>query len=199
MHQASILLSTLVWMATLTACAADESSGSAQSAIARNFDALARQVTACADEQASCNHKALEMKDQQACETEYTDCRARAGKSAEEALIDAISDCQARANDCQPKTSKDVTEDRCEAALRACIGEASGPTRSNAARDAGTPSALAPTYQCFGQLRVCISDATGPKECAAEARACVLAAVEPPDPRRLTTTPTDAGTPAKND
>jgi hypothetical protein len=178
--------SSLLWVAILAACGSD-TDGSSHSAVAQNFDLLAREVTRCADAQATCSHKAVEAKAMQSCKTEYTACRSRAGKSAEDALVDAIADCQAQANDCRPEESKDVAEDRCEAALRVCIGEASDQRLGPSRRDASAPSERAPTYQCFGQLRVCIGDATGPKQCAAEARACVLAAVEPPAPRRLST------------
>lgn len=183
MSQVRIFLAILVWVGAFSACATD-AEGSAQSAVARNFEVLAREVTGCADAQATCSHKAIQMKELQACQSEYTACRTRAGKSAEDALIEAISECQERANDCEPSTSAAPTQDRCEASLRACIGEASSQISSDARRDASAPSARAPTYQCFGQLRECVDSSTGPKECAAEARTCVLAAVEKPEPRR---------------
>jgi hypothetical protein len=100
-----------------------------------------------------------------------------AGKSAEDDLADAISTCQERANACRADASMNATEERCAAALRTCIGEARADASVDASRDAGTPNPNAPTYQCFGQLRECIAEATAPKQCAAEARACVIAAV----------------------
>lgn len=179
MRRVWIFLSLLAW----AACAA-EAGSSSQSAVARNFDALARQLAACADARASCSHEALQMKDLQACQAEYTSCRSRAGSAVETALVDAIAECQERANHCGPSGSEDSAQDPCEASLRACIGETSGQTGGDAKRDANAPNASAPTYQCFGQLRECAGSTTAPKQCAAEARTCVLAAIEKPPPRR---------------
>jgi hypothetical protein len=177
----------------LAACGADNPQ-TVQTAVGRNFDELASAVSDCADTLASCNHDAEEKADRDACKNEFDDCRAEAGKDAEDALVDAISTCQERAQACRADASMESEEERCTASLRSCIGEANSKAHHDSKDDAGSAGSIAPTYQCFGQLRECIGGDKAPKDCAAEARACVIAAVSAPDSRPLNPKPTmDAG------
>jgi hypothetical protein len=194
MRRVSSFFWTIPWLAVLAACGADNPQ-TAQSAVGRNFDQLASAVAECADSLGSCNHDAKDKAARDTCNDEFDDCRAEAGKEAEEALADAISQCQERAQACRADASTGSDEERCSASLRTCIGEANSKAHHASKDDAGAAGSNAPTYQCFGQLRECIDGDKAPKECAAQARACVIAAVSAPDSRPVNPKPSmDAGT-----
>jgi hypothetical protein len=179
---------------SLVACSGDDDLAP-QSAVGRSFDELARAVASCAEVLNQCTDDDAGAGDGQSCRTEFTACRTDTGKSAEDDLADAIGACQEHANVCRADASTDAQEERCTATLRSCIGEARAAASDDSSRDAGAPNPDAPTYQCFGQLRECIAGETAPKQCAAEARACVIAAVgEPPAIHRpRVVPPIDAG------
>jgi hypothetical protein len=195
MRLSAIILSAALGCAvSVAACSGDDDS-TAQTAVARHFDELARAVAGCAQTLSQCTGDDAGAGDGLSCRAEFSACRTAAGQSAESDLVDAISTCQEHAEACRADASTDALDARCAETLRACIGEARADTSEDSSLDAATPNPEAPTYQCFGQLRECIAGATGPKQCAAEARACVIAAVgEPPAIHRpRPVPPIDAG------
>ena len=188
-----IHISLVIALVGMFAACGDDEPGP-QSAVARNFDELAGAVASCAETQRDCYGDDAGPNTAQACGAEFTQCRTEAGKSVEDNLVDEISDCQEHANDCRADAATDAMESRCGQALRECIGEARSDSRDSRG-DGGSPNPNAPTYQCFGQLRECVTDAAAPQTCAAEARACVIAAIgDPPAIRRpRVVPPSDAG------
>jgi len=152
----------------------------AQTEVGRNFDALASAVAGCADALHECGDEDDAGKAENAkCRDEFLECRAGAGKSAETELAEAIGSCKEQLDTCE----SDAGAKDCAQTLRGCIGEARA--QAKATSDAAAPNSHAPTYQCFGQLRECVASSSEPRECAAEARACVIAAVgDPPGDRR---------------
>jgi hypothetical protein len=179
----------IVWVclgaATLAACGGDDASSGGQTAVGRHFDELAQAVAGCADTLAGCNRKAQKSDERNACTNTFRSCRTQAGKDAEEALIDSISECEEWNSSCEQDATTDAAQLRCASSLRTCIGEANAQVKTDSKPDASSGT-IAPTYQCFGQLRECVGSAGGPKACAAQARTCVSAAVSPPEPRKLT-------------
>jgi hypothetical protein len=163
----------------LAGCAAEEVTPP-QTDVGRNFDALASAVAACAETLRTCGDEEDAGKAESAkCRDEFVECRGRAGKPAETELAEAIGSCKEQHGKCQ----NDAGESECAQALRDCIGEARSQAKDSS--DAAAPNSHAPTYQCFGQLRECVTSSSEPRECAAQARACVIAAVgDPPEVRR---------------
>ena len=160
----------------LVACGADDSQAP-QTPISRNFAALADAVAGCVDVLHDCDDQDdAGAKGASACKTQFLDCRKSAGKSSENDLTEAIGACQDRQADCKADAGDDKGRDSCAEGLRACIGEARA-SKDDRQRDAATPNANPPTYQCFGQLRECITDGESPNECASAARSCIIAAV----------------------
>jgi hypothetical protein len=160
----------------LAACGADVASSS-QSAIAQNFDELATSIRNCAATLGQCSgdKKALSSG---RCRNQFLSCRSSAGKPAEEDLAAAVGDCRERSSECPD----DLDALTCDQALHECIGEAP-PTEVRQERYRGVPNAHAPTYQCFGMLRECVASMPAPRECAAQARTCVISSVgDPPAP-----------------
>lgn len=178
--------------AGLTGCGAEQHRAAPQSAIGRTFDQLASMVASCAASLSSCRGDGGDLADNEACQEAFGECRSRAGKEEESALAEAISVCQQRANDCR----SDAANDGCTSALRTCIGEATAQTPRGGEDDGGAASTHAPTYPCFAPLRECIADDTAPRECAAKARECVIAAVQPARAARSNTKPPFAGSSA---
>lgn len=177
---------------SLAACSGD--GDPAETPVARSFDELAHAVASCAETLRDCQDEDGGADKAQSCRGEFMHCRTDSGKAAEEALVDAIDSCQEHRNNCQADASNDKQGERCAEALRSCIGEAHAQSGDASINATGAPNSNAPTYQCFGQLRECVAAATGPKECAQQARACVILAVgELPADHRPTTQPSDAG------
>jgi hypothetical protein len=164
----------------LAGCGAGEHSA-AQSDVGRNFDSLAGAVAECADAMRQCGDEDDAGKTEKAnCRDEFLSCRSSAGKSAESDLVEAIATCQEEHGKCEADAG-DAKE--CSQALRVCIGEARAQAKESS--DAAAPNPHAPTYQCFGQLRECATSGREPRDCAAEARACVIAAIgDPPEVHR---------------
>ncbi|HKP57964.1 MAG TPA: hypothetical protein VJV78_14625 [Polyangiales bacterium] len=167
----------------LMACGAD--AGSSQSAIGQEFDELASAIKACAQAHGSCKGDKPSQDTAGRCREQFLDCRAKAGKGAEEGLAAAISDCQDRHKEC----SGDSDELACDQELHACIGE-QRPPGSLIDKIRPMPDANASTYQCFGMLRECAASKSAANSCVAQARTCVATAVgEPPDPNPRPATP----------
>lgn len=185
-------LATLGFLISTAACGSSDLTP--QSPVARSFDELARAVARCAEALRDCDEEDAGSDGRGTCVETFLSCRADAGEDAQSALEDEISSCQERAQNCAADAGDDKAEAKCDTGLRACIGEAR--PRKDADSDAAAPNPDAPTYQCFGQLRECVTDKTGPRECAQQARACVISAVgEPRGGRPPVTTPRDAGMP----
>ena len=175
----------------LAACNGHRDGSSANTAVTRSFDQLAKAFTGCALEFHACK-KAGDKTD---CRDEYLSCRDSETDAAEAELLDSVSACQQRAETCHVEADPDGGVDDCAAALRACIGDARAQSGSPQGEFVGQPNPKAPTYQCFGQLRACVEGSDLASQCLAQTRACVSAAFgEPPAPKPMMMRP-DAGEP----
>lgn len=186
--------SPVVSILLLLAACGDSDLEVPQTPVARDFDELAQAVAGCADALRDCRADDAGPNTSSGCRDEFVRCRLDAGKSAEEALVEEISDCRQHANQCLDDASTDAIESRCAQRLRACIGDARNSSHANSSRDGGRPNPNAPTYQCFGQLRECVTGNTRPQTCAADARTCVVAAIgDAPGQGPRVVPPSDAG------
>jgi hypothetical protein len=171
----------------------DESAN--ETAVSRNFEALARSVAACASDYRSCIHAGTGAGVLQACTAGFRDCRVRAGTDAENGLAVAIASCEDRSDACIEKSgaSDEPLNGPCAQSLRACMGQASARRLDDSNRDYTKPNPYASTYSCFGQLQECVAAAGSPTQCAASARTCVIDSVGDPPSRGTTARPIDGG------
>jgi hypothetical protein len=158
----------------LLGCGGEKTSSTAPpSAVEASYQNLAGSFASCAEQADSCVGKAGSDKlALWSCRTDYTKCRAEAGKQALVALVQAIHECVDSARECRMNGTPGDAH-KCLEQLRTCLGEARSVNDDDA--DGGTDeySGSGSHHECIDGLRQAVTAGKDPETCAKGVRQCI--------------------------